>query len=255
MRVITIFLWLVIPLVRQCLEIHCDQSITIVLLKFQWLRHGQRSLQSTINSFINTLHVQKWFHHWIAITWKSSHATNWKNSKYKIIDFCCHQIFDFFRSAQGILRGAKKTQIQIFWNFYTSRTNINIFQLGYWLGSNNWFRDALLQIASRVHNRVAMVCCWFASRGSVSFRSYNRIVEKLIASRWWVNDSLRDGLLWIASQGSASFRSYNRMVEKLIASRWWVNDSLRDGLLQIASRGRVSFRSYNGLVEDRVGVL
>ena len=112
LRVITIFLWLVIPLVRQCLEIHCDQAITIVLLKFQWLRHGQRSLQSTINSFVNTLHVQKWFHHWIAITWKSSHATNWKNSKYKIIDFCCHQIFDFFCSAQGIpCAERKKTQI------------------------------------------------------------------------------------------------------------------------------------------------
>ena len=130
------FLLLVIPLLRQCLEIHCDQSITIVLLKFQWLRHGQRSLQSTINSFINTLHVQKWFHHWIAITWKSSHATNWKNSLiqnyYKIIDFCCHQIFGFCRSAHTCAEQKNKNlmtiRICIFWNSYISITNINMFQ-------------------------------------------------------------------------------------------------------------------------------
>ena len=154
-------------MVRQCLEIHCDQSITIVLLKFQWLRHGQRSLQSTINSFINTLHVQKWFHHWIAITWKSSHATNWKNPKYKIIDFCCHQIFDFFRSAQGIPCAERKKHKFKFSGIFILQEQTLI--------SFNWVIDWILTIGSVMH-------CYKLLRGYI------------IASRWCVVDSLRGGV-------------------------------------------------------------
>ena len=39
-------------------------------------------------------------------------------------------------------------------------------------------------------------------------------------------------MLQNATRGSALFRSYNRMVENLIASRWCGDDSFSDGVLR-----------------------